>query len=271
MLGAIIGDIVGSRFEFDNTNTTTFELFTKECAYTDDTVCTIAVADALLSGSDFKTSLLKWCRKYPNPMGAYGGSFVRWIHAANPQPYNSFGNGSAMRVSPCGWLPRQEEVIGKARQSAQCTHNHPEGIKGAQCVAECIYATRLARQQRIDENSPVDGKQQVRAIAAKYGYDLTPTCDEIRRTNTFNETCQVTVPQALTCFLESTDFESAVRLAVSIGGDSDTIAAIAGSIAEAHYDIPQTLLEQAWNYLPQEMQEVVCLFREKYQTTAESK
>lgn len=255
MLGAIIGDIVGSRFEFNNTNRTDFELFTDECAFTDDTICTVAIADALLRGCSFKKSLLDWCRRYPNPKGAYGGSFGRWVHSLHPEPYNSFGNGSAMRVSPCGYLPGLHNVVKYARESAECTHNHPEGIKGAECVAECIY---LARSEK--------NKSQIREmVQEQYGYDLNLTCDGIRRTNTFNETCQVTVPQAIVCFLESTDFESAIRLAVSIGGDSDTIAAITGGIAEVYYGIPQHIQDKAWGYLPKEMQDVVTQFKQKYE------
>lgn len=254
MLGAIIGDIVGSRFEFNNTNKTDFELFTDECSFTDDTICTVAIADAILRGCTFKKSLLVWCRKYPNPKGAYGGSFARWIHSQHPEPYNSFGNGSAMRVSPCGYLPGMHNVVKYARESAECTHNHSEGIKGAECVAECIYFARSEKD-----------KAQIREMVQKqYGYDLNLTCDGIRRTNIFDETCQVTVPQAIECFLESSDFESAIRLAVSIGGDSDTIAAITGSIAEAYYGIPQHIQDKAWGYLPTEMQDVITQFKQKY-------
>lgn len=139
MLGAIIGDIVGSRFEFDNIYKTDFELFTPECAFTDDSICTIAVADAIIRNEEIGKVLHEWCRRYPYPKGGYGGSFARWVYSNSPQPYGSFGNGSAMRVSPCGWLPTREDVLTKAKISAECTHNHPEGIKGAQCVADCIY------------------------------------------------------------------------------------------------------------------------------------
>lgn len=262
MLGAIIGDIVGSRFEFDNTHRTDFELFTEECAFTDDTVCTVAVADAILRGVSFEQSLLEWCRRYPNPKGAYGGSFVRWIHALHPKPYNSFGNGSAMRVSPCGYLATRQEVLKYARLSAECTHNHPEGIKGAECVAFSVF---VARRHYYTASKKEWSKERIKALVVeRYGYDLNPTCDEIRQTNTFDETCQVTVPQAIVCFLESSDFESAIRLAVSIGGDSDTIAAITGGIAEAYYGIPQWIQDKAWSYLPTEMKNVVTNFRQKY-------
>lgn len=262
MLGAIIGDIVGSRFEFNNTNKTDFKLFTPECSFTDDTICTIAVADAILRKEDFGDVIHEWCRKYPNPMGGYGGRFAQWVHSENPQSYNSFGNGSAMRVSPCGWLPRMDEVILNARKSAECTHNHPDGIKGAECVALCIA---LSKRHYHNISQKGWSKERIKQFVVEYyGYDLYQTCDEIRRTNRFNETCQVTVPQAIVCFLESTDFESAIRLAVSIGGDSDTIAAITGSIAEAYYGIPQHIQDKAWCYLPTEMQDAITQFYKIY-------
>ena len=251
MLGAIIGDIVGSRFEFNNTNKTDFEFFAAGCDYTDYTICTIAVADTIVRDADFGETLQAWCRRYPHPKGAYGGSFVRWVQSRNPQPYGSYGNGSAMRVSPCGWLGVRSAVVTCAEQSAACTHNHPEGIKGACCVAECIAQARISKD-----------KELIRQIATeKYGYDVSMTCDAIRATNRFDETCQVTVPQALSCFFESHDFESAVRLAVSIGGDSDTIAAITGSIAEAFYGIPTEIEEKALAYLPEEMKDVIRRFK----------
>ncbi len=254
MIGAIIGDIVGSRFEFNNTSSTDFDLFAGDCDFTDDTICTVAVADAILRGVSFERSLLDWCRKYPNPKGSYGGSFVRWVRSANPQPYNSFGNGSAMRVSPCGWMPTREDVLKFAKLSAECTHNHPEGIKGAQCIADCIY---LARRTKDKEHIKM-------LVTQSYSYDISQMCDEIRQTNTFNETCQITVPQAIVCFLESADFETAIRLAVSIGGDSDTIAAITGSIAEAYYSIPEQIKEKALSYLTPEMINVINKFKQRY-------
>jgi len=259
MLGAIIGDIIGSRFEFNNHRSTDFELFTADCSFTDDTICTIAIADALpgrlpesqpSNSEDFAESLRKWCRKYPNPQGGYGGNFARWVQSDNPQPYNSFGNGSAMRVSPCAWFSKDENsVLEAARQSALCTHNHPEGVRGALCVAHCIYSAWVLRYSK---------KEISHLVTAKYGYKLDMSCDAIRTTNRFNETCQVTVPQAIQCFLESSDFESAIRLAVSIGGDTDTIAAITGSIAEGfYYEIPTDVLLTARTYLPEEMIDVI--------------
>ena len=254
MLGAIIGDIVGSRYEFANIHTTDFELFTPYNDFTDDTICTIAIADTLLEGKPFKDSLLYWCRKYPSPMGAYGGRFAQWIRSADPHPYNSFGNGSAMRVSPCGWIGSLDKVLEAARESAECTHNHPEGIKGAQCVAHAI-ALALSGS----------GKGEIRQIATHtYGYDLSTNCDILRESYCFNETCQGTVPQAFICFLESHDFESALRLAVSIGGDSDTLAAITGSIAEAYYGIPEEIEQKALSYLTEEFKAVVRKFQQTF-------
>ena len=252
MLGAIIGDIVGSRYEFANIRTTAFELFTPYNNFTDDTICTIAIADALLRGKSFKESLLYWCRKYPTPMGAYGARFAQWVHSTDPQPYHSFGNGSAMRVAPCGWLGSLDEVLEAAQKSAACTHDHPEGIKGAQCVAHAI-ALALGGSS----------KEEIRKIAAQtYGYDLSTSCEALRGSYSFDETCQGTIPQAFICFLESQDFESALRLAVSIGGDSDTLAAITGGIAEAYYGIPKEIEQKALSYLTEEFREVVREFRE---------
>ena len=254
MTGAIIGDIVGSRFEFNNHLSTDFELFAKDCSFTDDTICTIAIADALLRDIPFAISLQYWCRKYPNPKGGYGRSFSQWVHSPAPAPYNSFGNGSAMRVSPCAWWSDSiKEVYFNARNSAICTHDHPEGIKGALAVAECIYHSRHTPSKE-------DLKEMITVV---YGYDLDMTCDEIRKINTFNETCQVTVPQAIVCFLESTDFESAIRLAISIGGDSDTIAAITGSIAEAYYGIPEHIKDRAFEYLPDEFLYIIDEFKQR--------
>lgn len=251
MLGAIIGDIVGSRFEFNNTNRMDFDLFTDESTYTDDTICTVAIADAILNGKSYKDSLLEWCRKYPNPKGAYGGSFANWIHSADPQPYNSFGNGSAMRVSPIGWaFDSYQEVLEQAELSAAVSHNHPDGIKGAQCVADLIFHLRTGQ---IDKDSVK------RRIEHYFGYEI-PSVKRIRKMNGFNETCQITVPQAISCFLEAKDFEETIRLVISIGGDSDTIAAIAGSIAESYYLIPENIKNQALAFIPGDMRIIVDQF-----------
>lgn len=249
MLGAIIGDIVGSRFEFNNTDKTDFELFTPECSYTDDTICTVAIADAILNGKSYKESLLEWCRKYPNPKGAYGGSFARWIY--DPQPYGSYGNGSAMRVSPVGWAFNDcDSVLDQAKLSAEVSHNSIEGIHGAQCVANLIYHLR---------SKLIDKSDVARCIQYSYGYTI-PRLEAIRKSNVFNETCQVTVPLAISCFLEANSFEETIRLAVSIGGDSDTIAAIAGSLAESYFEVPKELYSQAIRYLPIDMLNVISKF-----------
>jgi ADP-ribosylglycohydrolase len=254
MIGAIIGDIVGSRFEFKNHRSTEFDLFTRDCSFTDDTILTIAVAEALLHNYSFEEAFMKWCHRYPHPKGGYGGSFLKWLRSPNPQPYYSFGNGAAMRVSPCAWISDDRDVVLKlARESAECTHNHPEGIRGAMCVADCIYHARMgATKVDID-----------RLVVEEYGYRLNMMCDSIRATNTFNETCQVTVPQAIVAFLESSNFVSAIRLAVSIGGDSDTIAAITGSIAEAFYGVPPMYVFGACKHLPDEFIKVMSDFSDK--------
>lgn len=252
MLGAIIGDIVGSRFEFNNTNRTDFDLFTGESSYTDDTICTVAIADAILNGKSYKDSLLEWCRKYPNPKGAYGGSFAHWIHSADPQPYNSYGNGSAMRVSPVSWLfDDLNTVLSEAKKSAEVTHSHSEGIKGAQVIANLIYRYRKG-------TAHPDNPCAITGISVDSGlyYDI-PTLSDIKANNSFNETCQITVPQSLRCFLESDNFEMCIRLAISIGGDSDTIGAIAGSLAEARFGIPPALACEAIQRLPYDMKTIV--------------
>lgn len=253
MIGAIIGDIIGSRFEFNNHRSTDFELFHKDCSFTDDTVCTIAVADWLIGEwlMDKDERILAdvmryWCRKYPNPAGGYGTSFRQWIFS-DSGPYNSFGNGSAMRVSPCGWLNNLVFVIEMAERSAYITHNHPEGIKGAQCIADMIWLLRNGKTKA----------DITKKCILTYSYDLNIDLDQLRLTNTFNETCMVTVPQAIACFLQSTDFESAIRLAVSIGGDTDTIAAITGSLAEAAYGIPNWIKIGALTYLPKDMINII--------------
>jgi ADP-ribosylglycohydrolase len=247
MLGAIIGDIVGSRFEFNNHRSTEFEFFHPECTFTDDTVMTVAVADAILSGRPFGETLHEYGRRFPNR--GYGGRFCGWLLSDNPLPYDSFGNGSAMRVSPCAYLARgnREQALTWAAASAICTHNHPEGVKGAMAITDCIL---LAAQRRP--------KEEIHHLAVElYGYDMDFTIDQLRPRFGFYETCQKTVPQAIECFLESHDFESAIRIAVSLGGDSDTIANITGGIAEAYYGVPEEMKTAAMSMLPDEIQKVV--------------
>ena len=253
MLGAAIGDIAGSRFEFDNHRDTDFELFHSDSDFTDDTVCTTAVADWVLQGcgKDLASTLRDWYAAYPSPKGAYGSRFLQWLQSGDPQPYNSWGNGSAMRVSAVGWaFGTLEETLYFAEQSAAVTHNHPEGIKGAQAVAAAIFWARNGiSKAQIQEN-----------ITRQFGYRLNQSCDQIRRHYRFDESCQETVPQAITAFLESSGFEHAVRLAVSLGGDSDTLAAITGSIAEACYGIPAAMRERVLAILPRRIAETLLAF-----------
>ena len=262
MLGAIIGDVVGSVYEWNNIKTKDFEFFKPNCFFTDDTVMTVAVAKALLLTREkqskanekisFKKELIKqmqdFGKRFPN--AGYGGMFAGWLVSDNPKPYNSFGNGSAMRVSPCGYIAvTLDEALLLAKVSAEVTHNHPEGIKGAQVIAAAIFLARCNRS-----------KEEIKEYIEENFYTLDKTLDEIRPSYSFNETCQETVPQAIQAFLESTDFEDAIRNAISLGGDSDTLAAITGSIAWAYYrqfgfpispDL-QKMKDKVYTYLPQE-------------------
>jgi len=236
MLGAIFGDMAGSVYEFKNIKTTAFDLLGEGTSYTDDTVLTVAVADWILQGALTKDRLIErlrfWVDRYPRPMGGYGLRFVKWVRSEHPVPYNSWGNGSAMRVAPVGWaFDTLEETEAMAALTAEVTHNHPEGVKGAQATAAAIFIARTGAT-----------KAAIKAyVEERYGYDLSMTCDEIRPTYEFDESCAGTVPQALVAFLESVDFESAIRLAVSLGGDSDTLACITGGVAEGFYGMKQSL------------------------------
>ena len=255
MLGAIIGDIVGSRFEFNNTKDFNFKLFTDECSFTDDTICTVAIADAyqqnLLGIWGLGSCLKDWCRKYPHPMGGYGGSFANWINDHNYEPYNSFGNGSAMRVSSIGWLfDTEQAVIVEATKSAVVTHNHPEGVKGAVATALAIlYAREYSKEIMLTKMT--DYYPAYTWIEPRVG------C------NRFNETCQGTMPVVFGIIREANSFEEAIRWAVAVGGDSDTIAAIVGSIAEAIWGIPAEMKTQAMDYLPEEMIRVIDNFYDR--------
>ena len=236
MIGAIIGDIIGSVYEWNNIKTKDFPLFSPKCFFTDDTVMTLAIAEGLMNGGgadDFILAMKKYGRLYPD--AGYGGRFGSWLFSNDIHPYNSWGNGSAMRVSPVAWaFDTLSEVEQYAKITAAVTHNHPEGIKGAQATAACIFLAR-------DGKSKNEIKEYVES---NYGYDLSRTLDEIRPEYRFNESCQETVPQAITAFLESMDFEDAIRNAISLGGDSDTLAAITGSIAEAAYGVPEEMKEK---------------------------
>lgn len=243
MLGAIIGDIIGSRFEFNNTSDFNFELFTNRCNFTDDTICTIAIADALLSSRNYKGKLQEWCKRYPNPMGGYGGSFACWLRSNNPQPYNSYGNGSAMRVSPIAWyFDTLEEVQEEAQKTAIVTHNHPEGIKGAVATATAIFLAR-----KYGKNS------MLKAITEYYPTWVEPLLGQ----NRFDETCQGTMPIVFGIINKANSFEEAIRYAVAVGGDSDTIGAIVGSIAEAIWGVPSELHSIAMEYFPSEMKTII--------------
>lgn len=248
MLGAVIGDIVGSVYEWNNVRRKNFgPLFDSKAFYTDDTVCTLAVADALVNEKHAGEALKKWGLRYWDN-GGWGGMFSRWLQSSTLDPYNSFGNGAAMRVSPVGLLANSVgEVSALSQRVTEVTHNHPEGLKGAEATALAIF---LARQRVTPQNIKV-------AITERFGYDLERTPDDIRPTYRFNETCQGTVPEALVCALTATDFEDAIRNAISIGGDSDTVGAIAGGVAEALFGIPDEIANRGWAYLPQDMRETL--------------
>jgi ADP-ribosylglycohydrolase len=254
MLGTVIGDIIGSVYEFRNHRSKGFSpLFHSQARFTDDTVCTVAIADALVSVTDPKATLIEWCRRYAEN-GGWGKRFAEWFMDDNPQPYGSWGNGAAMRISPVGLLATSEDdVIGWADAATAITHNHPEGIASARAVALAIFWARH--------------KTPAPVIAAKlterFGYDLSITPDDIRPTYTRTERAAGSVPQAIICALQSTSYEDAIRNAVSIGGDSDTIAAIAGGIAEALHGLPHDIAQQGWAFLVPEMQRVMgALYKE---------
>ena len=255
MLGAIIGDIAGSIYEWAPIKTKDFPFFGDNCHFTDDSVCTIAVADILLRDLPPAETMQKWCRRYPGR--GYGGNFGDWIYADPPEPYNSFGNGAAMRVSPAAFLNRDdlEAALSATNKVTEITHNHPEGIKGARATTYAIWlAYRGVKPETIREIITVDCR-----------YDLRQTVDEIRPGYTFNEICQDTVPQAITCALESVSYEDAIRNAISLGGDADTLAAIAGPIAEALHGIPDELIEQTKTRYLNNAPDILEVIREIYQ------
>ena len=247
LYGALGGDIIGSCYERHNVKTKDFPLFSSYSRFTDDSVLTIATADALLHHLSYTEAYHRWGNRYPH--AGYGGSFRRWLASPDPQPYNSWGNGSAMRISPVGFYAKsEEEVLKEARSSAEATHNHPEGIKGAQAAALAVY---LAKQGT--------GKPEIKGkIESLFGYDLsTENLDDIRPDYTFDVSCMGTLPVALLAFLESTDYEDAIRNAISVGGDSDTIAAITGGIALAFYkEMPQEIIDGIEAILPDKMLEI---------------
>lgn len=258
--GAICGDVIGSAYEFRPTKDYRFKLFTNRSRFTDDTVCTIAVADALMNHKPMAETLQRWCRRY-NRAG-YGPMFYRWIASTKQIPYGSYGNGSAMRVSACGALAESLDMaLDLAKESAECTHNHPEGIRGAQATAIAIY---LALQ--VSDTGEHLPKEQIRdEIERRFGYDLHRDYEDIKAGYKFDVTCQGSVPEAIISFLNADDYESTVRHAVALGGDADTQAAIAGGIAAAYYDRPpMKILTEVCNRLPDDMLDVIEEFESKF-------
>jgi ADP-ribosylglycohydrolase len=255
MLGAIIGDIIGSTYEFRNADNYDFDPFPPKSFFTDDTVLTVAVADAIINKTDYAAAIREYALQYPGR--GYGGWFNQWIHLDNPKPYNSFGNGSAMRVSPVGWaFDTLGETIKEAEKSAAVTHNHREGKKGAKVVAAAIFLARTGH----------DKKEIKEFIEKSYSYNLSRSLADIKPFYSFNETCQKTVPEALICFLESVDFEDAIRKAIWLGGDSDTLACITGGIAEAYYrEMPEVWIEKSVSLLDDKLKETLILFQDKFQ------
>lgn len=259
MIGALLGDMIGAPYEFDRSSKTKeFPLFSRYSCFTDDSVMTIAVAEALLDtlgqpdesiSAELVASMQKWGRKYP--LAGFGGMFRRWLQNDNPKPYGSYGNGSAMRVSSAGWLFDDLDTTRRmAALTASVTHNHPEGIKGAEAAASAIFLARTG-----------SSKDEIKSyIIREFGYDLSRTCDEIRPGYHHVESCQETVPEAITAFLEGKDFEDVIRTAVSLGGDCDTLTCIAGSMAEAYYGVPAALAEECKNRLPEDIKEILYRF-----------
>ena len=254
MLRAIAGDIIGSRFEVIPTKSYEFELFSSLNTYTDDTVLTVAIADAILNGASYSNKLREYGLDYPN--AGYGGNFIQWIMGEIQGPYNSFGNGAAMRVSPVGFaFNTKEKVLEEAKKTAEVSHNHPEGIKGAQATALAVF---LAHKQ----TSMNDIKDE---IENTFEYDLSRTLNEIRPEYNFEISCQKSVPESIIAFLESTDYEDAIRKSISLGGDSDTMACITGAIAQAYYKtIPKQIVENVYSMIPEAFKKTIILFEEKY-------
>jgi ADP-ribosylglycohydrolase len=257
ILGAVSGDIIGSVYEFHNVKRKDFELFTPKTKFTDDSILTVATMEVLLSGGstdDYIRLYQYYGKKYPNR--GWGNRFHYWIYAADPEPYGGLTNGSAMRASPIGWaFDTAEEVLAEAEKSASVSHNHPEGIKGAQAAALAVFYARNG----VSKN---DIKQN---ITDRFGYNLERNCNQILEDYSYDDTCDGTVPEAVTAFLESTDYEDAIRLAISLGGDSDTLACITGGIAEAFYgNVPSQIAENVRSILPGELLNVIAKFSAKY-------
>lgn len=260
MLGALIGDICGSRFEWKNNRSKQFVFFDRRCMPTDDSIMTLAVAEALLQ-ADGKAEILpekaaeamqRLGRAYPR--AGYGGSFFNWLYQKNPQPYNSWGNGAGMRVSPCAWAAESlDEALALSDAVTSVTHNHPEGIKGARAVTAAVWMARNG-----------GSREEIRENIVRDYYPLDFTLDQIRPVYRFDVSCQGSVPQAIEAFLEADGFEDAVRGAVSIGGDSDTIAAMTGAMAEAFWGIPEKIREEGMSFLDERQKGIVVAFEERY-------
>lgn len=254
MIGAIAGDIIGSVYEGHRIKTRDFPLFQSRCRFTDDSVLTVAIARAILEDTSYLESVKEIGRRYPN--AGYGGSFIHWLFSESSAPYNSWGNGSAMRVSPVGFaFDNAEQVLDEAARTAEITHNHPEGIKGAQAVALAVFLARAGQT-----------KSQIReSLQSRFDYDLNRTVDQIRPSYRFDVSCQGSVPESIVAFLDSTGFEDAVRNAVSLGGDSDTMACMAGAIAEAFYGgVPEDTVAKVRTLLTDELWDITRAFCEKY-------
>ena len=253
MIGALAGDIIGSVYEWNNIKTKDFTLFRPECFFTDDSVLTVALAEAILRGSDYEALMKKYYHRYPH--AGYGGSFHKWARSSQSGPYNSWGNGAAMRISPAGFaFESLEEVLHQSRVYTALTHNHPEGIKGAQATATAIFLAR----------NGADKLQIKRHLSSSFGYDLDRTCDDIRPVYQFNESCQKTVPEAIIAFLESEGFEDSIRLAISLGGDSDTLACITGGISEAYYGVPEFISSKVLQILDDDLRAITLEFCDKF-------
>ena len=256
MIGAIAGDIIGSVYEWNNIKTTDFDLFSDDCFFTDDSILTIALADSILTGTPCVENLKTFYREYP--LGGYGGSFHGWAQSQASAPYGSWGNGAAMRISPAGYaFDDLDTVLRKAKEFTEVTHNHPEGIKGGQATAAAIFLARIGEPKVAIKEF----------IEERFQYDLSRHVDEIRPTYGFDGSSQGTVPQALRAFLDSSDFEGAIRIAVSLGGDTDTLACITGGVAQAFYGgVPGANQEKVYSVLDDRLGRITQRFMERYST-----
>ena len=257
IIGAICGDIIGSTREFNSIKTKDFDLYTNRSIFTDDTVMTLAIANWLIKDKTSEDVLIKELQFFGNryPHAGYGGMFKKWLREENPKPYGSWANGSAMRVSPCAWVAESlEEAQDLAYKSAAVTHNHPEGIKGALATVDAIYLSRIgASKNEIKDH-----------IETRYEYDLSRSVDEIRSIYSFDVSCAGSVPESIICFLEAEDFEDTIRNTVSLGGDADTQAAIAGGIASAYWDVPESIVDESVNRLDDFLLDILIKFDEKF-------